>query len=88
MNAIQIIKTIKKDGWFLVRVVGSHHHFKHNSMPGLVTVPVHGKTDLHPAIVNNIFKVVGCEVYQKKRPTKRKTQPKGIINHNVCTNRY
>lgn len=31
MSSREIIKRLKKDGWFLVKVVGSHHHFKHPS---------------------------------------------------------
>ncbi|MFJ2459131.1 type II toxin-antitoxin system HicA family toxin [Pseudomonas neuropathica] len=33
------------DGWSLVRVRGSHHHFKQPVKPGLVTVP-HPKKNL------------------------------------------
>ncbi|MEM1113289.1 MAG: type II toxin-antitoxin system HicA family toxin [Pseudomonadota bacterium] len=38
MNSRQFIKIIEKDGWFLVRVKGSHHQFKHPTKKGLVTV--------------------------------------------------
>jgi len=39
MDSAKLIKRLKADGWFLVGVVGSHHHFKHASKPGKVTVP-------------------------------------------------
>ncbi len=29
---------LKADGWYEVRIEGSHHHFKHPSKKGLVTV--------------------------------------------------
>lgn len=29
---------LKRDGWFEVAVVGSHHQFKHPTKPGRVTV--------------------------------------------------
>jgi predicted RNA binding protein YcfA (HicA-like mRNA interferase family) len=29
VNSKQIIKQLEADGWFLVRVKGSHHQFKH-----------------------------------------------------------
>lgn len=38
MNSKQIIKKLEMDGWFLARVKGSHHQFRHPSKPGLVTV--------------------------------------------------
>lgn len=34
----EVIKKIERDGWYLVRVVGSHHHFKHPIRKGKVTV--------------------------------------------------
>lgn len=37
-NSKQIIKKLEVDGWYLARVKGSHHQFKHPIKPGLVTV--------------------------------------------------
>ncbi len=45
MNSRFLISQIIADGWYLVQVRGSHHHFKHPTKPGLVTVP-HPKKDL------------------------------------------
>lgn len=39
MNSRFLIGQLVADGWYLVRVKGSHHHFKHPVKPGLVTVP-------------------------------------------------
>ncbi len=33
MNSKQIIKQLEAEGWFLARVKGSHHQFKHLSKP-------------------------------------------------------
>ncbi|MGP9679119.1 type II toxin-antitoxin system HicA family toxin [Halomonas sp. AOP27-A1-41] len=33
------IKGQEADGWELVRIKGSHHHFRHPTKPGTVTVP-------------------------------------------------
>ncbi|WP_416346506.1 type II toxin-antitoxin system HicA family toxin [Bacillus sp. ChL18] len=43
-----IIKILTKDGWYLKRVVDSHHHFKLPTKPGTVTVP-HPKKTSNPA---------------------------------------
>ena len=40
-----VIQMLKADGWFEVRVTGSHHHFKHKIKLGVVTVP-HPKKEL------------------------------------------
>ena len=38
MNSKQVIKLLEQDGWYLARVKGSHHQFKHPTKTGLVTV--------------------------------------------------
>lgn len=58
MNSRELIKKIEADGWELVRVTGSHHHFKHPTKAGLVTVP-HPKKDLPIGTVRNILKQAG-----------------------------
>ena len=34
----EVIKMLLEDGWYEVKVVGSHHQYKHPSKPGKVTV--------------------------------------------------
>jgi predicted RNA binding protein YcfA (HicA-like mRNA interferase family) len=38
MDSRTIIKLLGEDGWILVHVKGSHHHFKHPVKKGRVTV--------------------------------------------------
>lgn len=54
MNSRQLIAMIEADGWYLVRVKGSHHHFKHPTKKGLVTIP-HPKKDLLTKTANSIL---------------------------------
>ena len=42
MDSRTVIRLIKAEGWFLDRVVGSHHHFRHAERRGTTTV-------VHPA---------------------------------------
>ena len=37
MSSAEVIRRIKSAGWTLVRK-GFHHHFKHPTRPGIVTV--------------------------------------------------
>ena len=53
MSSKEIIKMLEADGWILRAVEGSHHHFKHPSKKGKVTVP-HPNKDLHIKTVNSI----------------------------------
>lgn len=54
----EVIKQIEQDGWFLVKVVGSHNHFKHPTKTGKVTVP-HPKKDLPRGTERSILKQAG-----------------------------
>ena len=58
LNSKEIIKIIEADGSQLVRVTGSHHHFKHPVKKGLVTVP-HPKRTLPVGTIKNIMKQAG-----------------------------
>lgn len=58
MESKKLIRMLEDDGWRQARVVGSHHHFKHPTKPGLVTVP-HPKKDLPVGTVNSILKQAG-----------------------------
>lgn len=53
------IKNLKKNGWVLNRTKGSHHHFKHPRIQGLVTVPFHGSSELSINIIKSIAKMSG-----------------------------
>ena len=53
---------IKADNWHLVKIEGSHHHYKHPTKPGKVTIPFHTKPkDLDKKTVNSILKQAGLK---------------------------
>ncbi len=58
MTSRDVISRLKKDGWVLVHVRGSHYQFKHPTKPGRVTVP-HPKRDLPVGTLRSIFKQAG-----------------------------
>lgn len=58
MNSRELIKQVEADGWVLVRVTGSHHHFKHPTKAGLVTIP-NPKKDLPVGTSRSILKQAG-----------------------------
>ena len=58
----EIIRILKKDGWYEVRSDGSHHHFRHKTKKGTVTVP-HPKKDLPIDTIKSIFEQAGIEKY-------------------------
>lgn len=60
MKSADLIRDLKKSGWSEDRVVGSHHMFKHPTIPGHITVP-HPKKDLGKGLVHKILKQAGLK---------------------------
>lgn len=58
MRSREVEKIITSDGWYFVKQVGSHRHFKHPSKPGKVTIPIHSG-DLDKTTVKSILKQAG-----------------------------
>jgi len=53
MDSATVIERLKADGWELVRIKGSHHHFKHPKHLGIVTV-VHPLKDIPKGTLGSI----------------------------------
>lgn len=60
LDSRKVIKAIEKDGWYLVRITGDHHHFKHPVKSGIVTVP-HPRKDIPKGTLNSIWKQAGLK---------------------------
>ncbi|HEY9899150.1 MAG TPA: type II toxin-antitoxin system HicA family toxin [Pantanalinema sp.] len=54
----EIIQRLEADGWYLSKVRGDHHQYKHDTRPGKVTVQ-HPKKDLYGSTLDSIFKQAG-----------------------------
>ena len=59
MTPSEMEKIIKKDGWQLVAVEGSHHQYKHPTKKGKVTVNKKLSDDLDDFYLSSIFKQAG-----------------------------
>lgn len=58
MSSADLIRELRKAGWQLARVNGSHHVFTHPQRPGIVVVP-HPKKDLGKGLVKAILQQAG-----------------------------
>ena len=58
MTSTDLIRELRRAGWTLDRVAGSHHVFKHPVRPGIVVVP-HPKKDLGAGLVKAIRRQAG-----------------------------
>lgn len=59
-NSRELLKLLYSDGWFVVRIKGSHHQLKHLTKKGTVTIP-HPKKDLPRKTFESILKQAGIE---------------------------
>jgi predicted RNA binding protein YcfA (HicA-like mRNA interferase family) len=55
LDSRDVIRELKRDGWFEVNQVGSHKQFKHPTKKGRVTVP-HPKRDIPIGTLKSIEK--------------------------------
>jgi predicted RNA binding protein YcfA (HicA-like mRNA interferase family) len=60
MTGKQLIKIMKRDGWILDRVSGSHHVMIKDSRRS-IPVPVHGSKDLPKGLVRAILRQAGIK---------------------------
>ena len=60
MKSRELIALLEKDGWFLVAVRGSHHHFQHPEKQGKVTIP-HPKDHIPVGTLNSVLKQAGLK---------------------------
>jgi predicted RNA binding protein YcfA (HicA-like mRNA interferase family) len=61
VNSRNVIKELKKDGWYEVHHVGSHKQFKHPVKVGRVTVP-HPRRDIPLGTLRSIEKQAGIKL--------------------------
>ena len=57
-NSRKLIALLLSDGWRLASVTGDHHHFKHPTKPGKVTVP-HPNKDIPLGTVRSVYQQAG-----------------------------
>jgi len=57
----ELIQVLEKDGWILDETVGSHHHFKHPTKKGKITVP-HPRKDIGTGLLKAIVKQAGITI--------------------------
>lgn len=61
MKVRDAIRLIKKDGWYLITVRGSHRQFKHPVKKGRVTIVGNLGDDLAKGTLNSILKQAGLK---------------------------
>jgi predicted RNA binding protein YcfA (HicA-like mRNA interferase family) len=61
MKVRELIKLLEEDGWYQVRMRGSHRQFHHLTKPGTVTVSGKPSIDIPPGTLNSVLKQAGLK---------------------------
>ena len=61
MKVRELISLIEADGWFQVRMKGSHRQFHHPTKTGTVTISGKASVDIPPGTLNSALKQAGLK---------------------------
>lgn len=61
MKVKELIRLIESDGWFQVRIRGSHRQFRHPTKAGTVTVSGKPNVDIPPGTLSSALKQAGLK---------------------------
>lgn len=56
MKSSELLKILKKDGWYELRQSGSHIILKHPTKTGSIPVPFHASKEVKKGLLNAILK--------------------------------
>ncbi len=65
MKSSELLRLMKKDGWYEVRQKGSHIIMKHPTKPNMIPVPFHASKEMKKGTLRNILKL--AEIKTTKR---------------------
>ena len=61
MKSSELVRLLKKDGWFIVRQTGSHMIMEHPIKKGKVVCPYHGSPEVGRGLEKKIKKDAGIK---------------------------
>ena len=61
MKSSELVRLLKKDGWFVVRQTGSHMILEHPVKPGQIVCPYHGSHEVGKGLEKKIKKDAGIK---------------------------
>ena len=56
MKSSELVRLLKKDGWFVIRQTGSHMIMEHPSKKGQIVCPYHGSQEVGKGLEKKIKK--------------------------------
>lgn len=65
MKSSELVRLLKKDGWFEVRQSGSHIVMKHPEKEGKLIVPFHASSEVKKGLLNGILKKANIKITKR-----------------------
>jgi predicted RNA binding protein YcfA (HicA-like mRNA interferase family) len=59
MTGKELLRLLRKNGWSIERINGSHHVLRKGEQT--ITVPIHGNTDMKKGLLLHILKQTGLK---------------------------
>ncbi|WP_165234037.1 type II toxin-antitoxin system HicA family toxin [Aquisphaera insulae] len=59
VSGTHLCKVLRRQGWVLIRINGSHHIYGRPDFPALLTVPVHGNRDMATGTQRALMRAAG-----------------------------
>ena len=59
MKVAHVLRLLKENGWYLVRIKGSHRQFKHPQKRGLVTVSGKPSDEVKKGTLSSVLRQAG-----------------------------
>jgi len=67
LNGRQVLQALRRGGFDLSHVRGSHHYLRRHDGTGLVVVPVHGNRTLPAGTLNSVLRQAGLTIEELNR---------------------
>ena len=61
MKSSELVRLLKKDGWYVIRQTGSHMIMEHRSKKGQIVCPYHGSQEVGKGLEKKIRKDAGIK---------------------------
>ena len=61
MKCSELLRLLKKDGWYIVSQKGSHLKMKHDEKSGIIIFPNHGSNEVGKGLEKTIKKQAGIK---------------------------
>lgn len=65
MKSSELLRMMKKDGWYEVRQKGSHIIMQHPNKPNIIPVPFHASKEMKKGTLQAILKLAGIETNKR-----------------------